>query len=511
MFKKPVVTSLILITIGILFGAVLVSNIGGGVDLGFARGSGEVRLGGPAPAIPQGVGLKELSNTFVSVAKAVTPTVVGIQAKSSAKGKSQSMPRDFFHFFGPDFQMPEQDQPTEGFGSGVILTSDGYIVTNNHVVDGADKDGVKVIMHDKIYYDAKVIGTDPTTDIAVLKIDGKNLPMAALGNSDDVQVGEWVLAVGNPLNLTSTVTAGIISAIGRNIRITNDQYGIENFIQTDAAINPGNSGGSLVNMKGEVIGINAAIATTNGRYQGYGFAVPVNLMKTVAEDLIKYGKVNRGYIGVKIQSVDQTFGDAIGLNKAEGVVIQEVVKGGAAEIAGLKNGDVILSVDGKEVNESNELQSYVAQHHPGDKVELKIFREGKTFEKTVTLKGREDEKTTVATADEGTKGDDQESAEPVKSMKLDKLGLTVRPPTGDEKKEMSISSGVVVSDVAVYSESFQRGLTRGDVIVEADRQEVSSPKELKKIFDSHKAGEAILLRVKHGTDPARFVAVQIPK
>jgi len=192
-------------------------------------------------------------------------------------------------------------------------------------------------------------------------------------------------------------------------------------------------------------------------------------------------------------------------------VIQEVVKGGAAESAGLKNGDVILSIDGKDVNESNELQSDVAQHHPGEKVTLRIFRDGKTFDKSVTLKGREEENAAVAASDENSGAEENGAAEPVKTLKLDKLGLSVRPPTSDEKKELSISAGVVVSDVAVYSESFQRGLSRGDVIIEADRQEVTTPKELKKIFDAHKPGDAVLLRVRHGTDPARFVAVQIPK
>ncbi len=191
------------------------------------------------------------------------------------------MPRDFLHFFGPDFKMPEEE-PSQGYGSGVIITPDGYIATNNHVVDDADKNGIEVVMHDKIRYKAKLIGTDPSTDLAVVKIEATGLPAAALGNSDNVQVGEWVLAIGNPLGLTSTVTAGIISAVGRSINIIQTQggYGIENFIQTDAAINPGNSGGALVNISGEVIGINSAIATTNARYQGYGFAVPVNLLKS---------------------------------------------------------------------------------------------------------------------------------------------------------------------------------------------------------------------------------------
>jgi serine protease Do len=509
MFKKPVVTSLILITIGIIFGAVLVSNMSTGVDIGLARGSGDVKLGGPAPVITQGPSIKALSDNFIAVAKAVTPTVVAIQSTSSGKGKSKGMPRDFWHFFGPDFKAPE-DQPEQGYGSGVIITADGYIATNNHVVDGADKDGLEVIMHDKIRYKAKLIGTDPTTDLAVIKIEAKDLPVAALGNSDNVQVGEWVLAVGNPLQLTSTVTAGIVSAVGRNIRIIPGDYGIENFIQTDAAINPGNSGGSLVNMNGEVIGINSAIATTNARYQGYGFAVPVNLLKTVAADLIKSGKVNRGYIGVKIQAVDQTMATALGLKTAEGIIIQEVVKDGAGQVAGLKAGDVILSVDGKETNEPNELQSYIALRHPGDSVTLKIFRDGKTIEKSVTLKGR-DEETVTLTKNEETGEEEETPIETVKPMNFDNLGLSVRALTADEKKQIDADRGVVVAGVKTYSEAFQRGMTQGDIIVEADRKEISSPKDLKNILESHKAGDSVLLRVKRGKDPARFVAIQIPK
>ena len=298
--KKTVLTSLVLVTVGIVFGAVLVSNFSGGVDLGFARGGGDVKLGGPAPVNNQSSSLKAVSDNFVTVAKAVTPSVVAITVTTSGKKGEKNMPRDFFHFFGPDFKAPDQ-QPEQGFGSGVIITTDGYIATNNHVIDDADKNGIEVVMHDKIRYKAKLIGVDPSTDLAVIKIEARDLPVAALGNSDAVQVGEWALAIGNPLGLTSTVTAGIISAIGRNINIIRDNYGIEDFIQTDAAINPGNSGGALVNLSGEVIGINTAIATTNARYQGYGFAVPVNLLKTVAADLIKEGKVRRGYIGVQIK------------------------------------------------------------------------------------------------------------------------------------------------------------------------------------------------------------------
>jgi serine protease Do len=510
MSKKYVAASLLLITIGIVLGAVIVSNVNRGVDLGFAGGRGDVVLGGPPPITKTSLDIKSLNDNFVAVAKAVTPSVVSITVTTSVKDKGRSTPRDFFHFFGPDFRMPEPE-PSQGAGSGVIITPDGYIATNNHVVENADEKGIEVVLNDKSRYKAKLVGTDPSTDLAVIKIEGKDLPVAALGNSDNVQVGEWVLAIGNPLGLTSTVTAGIISAIGRaGIGVIRDTYGIENFIQTDAAINPGNSGGALVNLNGEVVGINTAIATTNQRYQGYGFAVPVNLLKTVATDLIRDGKVRRGYIGVSIQSVDQTMANALGLSKAQGVLVQSLVKGGAGEAAGVKESDVILSIDGKETNAANELQSYVASKHPGDVVTLKIFRDGKTIEKKVTLRARDTESTTVKTSDSKNKGEEEE-VEPSKSLSFEALGMTVRPIKPDEMKSAEVDNGVVVENVKPYGEAFNRQIAANDIIVEADRKEIKSPADLKNVLDRRKAGDSVLLRVKRPNGASAYMAVQIPK
>jgi serine protease Do len=513
MSKRSVVASLALITVGIIFGALLVSNFSGGVGSGFADNKGDIKLGGPAPVVNLSPDIKATNNAFISVAKAVTPSVVFITVTSSGgKDTGSNMPRDFFHFFGPEFGNP-QPQPSQGAGSGVILTPDGYIVTNNHVVEDADKDGIEVTLNDKVRYKARLIGTDPTTDLAVVKIEAKNLPVAALGNSDNVQVGEWVLAIGNPLGLTSTVTAGIISAVGRgNIGVirTADNYGIEDFIQTDAAINPGNSGGALVNMSGEVIGINSAIATTNQRYQGYGFAVPVNLLKTVVMDLIKEGKVRRGYIGVQISSIDQTTANALGLSKAEGVLIQSLVKGGAGESAGLKERDVILSVDDKEVNQANELQSYVATHHPGDIVTLKVFREGKTIEKKVTLRARDEETPTVRASDKEDRNENMDEQTP-KVVKFEGLGMSVRPMTSDEKSKDGDQGGAVVSEVKPFSEAADRGIQKNYVIVEADRKDVKSPVDLKKVIESHKPGDSILLRLRRPDGGSAYIAVQLPK
>lgn len=509
MTKKSIFVSLFLITIGIILGALLVSSSTDGVGLGLAGGRDEIKLGASSPPITTGsVDLKGASNTFIAISKAVTPTVVSINVTSSGK-KRGNMPQDFFHFFGPDLRQ-RQPEKSRGAGSGVIITPDGYIVTNNHVVESADEDGIEVLLENqKTTYKAKLIGTDPTTDLAVIKIDQKNLPVAALGNSDNVQVGEWVLAIGNPLGLTSTVTGGIVSAIGRNIRIINDEYGIEHFIQTDAAINPGNSGGALVNMSGEVIGINTAIATTNMRYQGYGFAVPVNIVKTVASDLITTGKVRRGYIGVEISGIDQTTAKALGLSKAQGVLVNGLRKNGAAETAGIKAGDVILSIDGKDVDEPNQLQSYIATRNAGDVVTLTLYREGKTIEKKVTLKALDDNKSAVKVTDRRNDGGSERESSP-SVVQLEKLGMTVRPMTSTEKKEADSETGVIVSDVTLYGEAYERGIGENDVIIEADRKSINSPAELRKIIENKKPGDAVLMRVKKPQGITAYIAVQIP-
>jgi serine protease Do len=504
MVKKYVVASMVLVIVGVVLGAVMVSSFGNGVDLGLAYGGDDVKLGGPTPIAVQNSAVKALSDNFAAVSKAASPSVVAIKTTTKAKERPKNMPRDFFHFFNPD----EESQPSQGYGSGVVITADGYIATNNHVVADAADNGIEVIFNEKTTMKAKLIGTDPTTDLAVIKVDAKGLVPAALGNSENVQVGEWVLAIGNPLGLTSTVTAGIVSAIGRNISIIQDQYGIENFIQTDAAINPGNSGGALINMSGEVVGINTAIATTNARYQGYGFAVPVNILKTVAADLIKYGEVKRGYIGVKITTVDQTMANALGLKEAKGVKIEQVVEGGAAAAAGLKELDVILEIDGREVNKNNELQSYIATRHPGDVVTLKVFREGKTFEKKVTLRPRSQESVAAGENKEKEEMPDA-TADASRSITFDGLGMTVRAMTADERKEAEVDHGVLVSDVKQFGEAAERGIGKNDVIVEADRKPVSTPGELKKAIGSRKSGDAILLRIKREGQMA-YLAIQIP-
>jgi serine protease Do len=509
MNKKSVIAAVGLICIGIIFGVVLVSGLKS-VDVGFAGNRQQVKLETQSGSSKSSLDLKSTSDAFVAIAKKLTPTVVGITVTTKGKQGGKDL-NEFFHFFGPDFKFkfPEPG-PEQGSGSGVIITPEGYILTNNHVVENADKDGITVALNDTRRFDAKLVGTDPTTDLAVIKIDAKDLPAAPLGDSDELQVGQWVLAIGNPFGyLTSTVTAGIVSYIGRNIGIKRDQYAIEDFIQTDAAINPGNSGGALVNLNGQVIGVNSAIATRTGGYEGYGFAIPINLARAVAEDLINTGKVRRGYLGVMIQTVDATMAKANGLEKAEGVLVQKVQEGSAAGTAGVKEGDVILSVDGKVVNAANELQGIIARKHPGDVVTLMVYRDGKKFEKKVTLKERNAQEETLASNEEGNDESSTESSE--KALKLDKLGFSVRNLTADVKEKAKVDNGVEVVNVKTFSEAYNRGLQTNDVIVEADKRKINSVGDLKRIVESHKPGDAIMLRVKDQNGNARFVAVQIPK
>ena len=314
---------------------------------------------------------------FTAVAEQVMDAVVHIkstqvvaQASPGPRGYRQ-LPDPFGDLFGdffrPHFRFegphPQIPNPSVGTGSGVIINSEGYIVTNNHVIAGASD--IEVTLHDNRTYKAKVIGTDPSTDLALIQIKEKNLPTLPLVNSDDVRVGEWVLAVGNPLNLNSTVTAGIVSAKSRNINILQDQYAIESFIQTDAAINPGNSGGALVNLQGGLIGINTAIASPTGAYAGYGFAVPSNLVSKVVEDLLKHGVVQRGYLGVSIRGVDGSLAREKDLVVTRGVYVDSVMDKSAADEAGIKAGDVIKEINGYSVTTAPQLLEIIGRYRPG--------------------------------------------------------------------------------------------------------------------------------------------------
>jgi Do/DeqQ family serine protease len=326
---------------------------------------------------------------FVASAAAVTPAVVHVKS-SVTVSQNQRGSDPFEEFFG--FRNPDRDmQPREGMssGSGVIISEDGYIVTNNHVIDNASK--IEISLEDNSRYTARVIGTDPTTDLALLKIEANGLRFVKFGDSDKMKVGEWVLAVGNPFDLTSTVTAGIISAKARNIGILRNlenNLQIESFLQTDAVVNPGNSGGALVNLAGELIGVNTAIASRTGTFNGYAFAVPSSIVKKVMDDLLEYGAVQRGLLGVSIQDVSPELEDRISekLFTSRGVYVAGVNEGSGGEEAGLKPGDVIIGIDGVETNNVAKLQEMVARKRPGDKVEIKYLRKGKEAKATATLK-----------------------------------------------------------------------------------------------------------------------------
>lgn len=324
------------------------------------------------------------------VAQIVNPTVVYIETTVSVN--RSALPDDGNHDI--DENLLERFMPrrrASSIGSGVLVSSDGYIITNNHVISGADVRSISVSLNDKRTFNASVVGRDPSTDLAVLKIEGEQLPFVIIGDSDALEVGDVVIAIGNPFRLRSTVTAGIVSALGRNVDIINDQMRIESFIQTDAAINRGNSGGALVNEYGELIGINTAIATENGAYQGYGFAIPINMAFKISRDLIEFGEVRRAYLGVQIVAIGQERAKQLGLSDIKGVEIVNLVRDGSAFRSGLRVNDVILTVNDMEVNEANELQAKIALYRPGDLVRLTIQRDGREIDISITLQGIENE------------------------------------------------------------------------------------------------------------------------
>lgn len=418
---------------------------------------------------------------FVEVADLVTPTVVHIITTVEPTQQKQSQEMNPFDFFGgPGFGFEMPNVPRSGSGSGVIISADGYIVTNNHVIDGATK--IRVVLNDKREYNAELLGKDPNTDLAVLRIEEKNLPFAVVGNSDDVKVGQWVLAVGNPFNLTSTVTAGIVSAKGRNLNLLRDQrnpesqYSIESFIQTDAAVNPGNSGGALVSADGKLVGINTAIASQTGQYAGYAFAVPANLMKKVIGDLTKYGEVQRGFLGVSIQDVNSQLADKEGLAEVKGVYVAKVNPNSAAEDAGVKDGDVIIKVDGVSVNSSSELQEQVGKRSPGDKVGLVLLRGNKEVTVEAVLKNKEGKTGLV-------------KSEKVETNKaFDAEFETVN---REDRLKMKITNGVRVKKINEKSILKRAGVPVGFVITSIDKRPVATPSEVKTALES--AGESVLL------------------
>lgn len=438
------------------------------------------------------VGLESLSGVetdfTVAAAKSID-AVVHIAAKST---RTYNQPTDIFeYFFGSNGQQVPRQQQQVGYGSGVIISSDGYIVTNNHVVNGADE--IMVTLNERSEYPAKVIGTDENTDVALIKIEANNLPFVPFGNSDNLKVGEWVLAVGNPMNLGTTVTAGIVSAKARNLGIIDsekneNQYqnnpffqqqqqqqpaksskslSIESFIQTDAAVNPGNSGGALVNLKGDLVGINTAIVSPTGTFAGYSFAIPVNIVAKVVNDLRKFGQVQRAMLGVTIMDINSETAKQRKIDVQEGVYVDGVADLSGAMEAGIKKGDIIKSIDGIKVRTSTELQAQVGLHHPSDVVEVSVLRDKEEKKIKVTLRNM------------------QGGTENVKAAGIEALGAAFSEISPVLKRTLNIGSGVQVS--GIKDGKFKlAGIRKGFIILKVNDTQIENVEQLEKVVNASK-------------------------
>lgn len=454
----------------------------------------------PAIALPE---LLSLNTVFRSVAARVTPTVVFIESEAIASGQGYEF--DEIHGFSPR-------RLRRSMGSGVIITAEGHVVTNAHVI--GDAVHLRVLLNDKREYDAEVIGIDQTTDLAVIRLlNATDLPVAAIGDSDELAVGEWVLAVGNPYRLTSTVTAGIISALGRQVDIIDDFYRIEDFIQTDAAINPGNSGGALVNLRGEVIGIATAIATESGNSEGYGFAIPVKLMTRVASDLITHGTVQRGYLGIEIRSVNAADATRFGLDRIAGVVITRVADQGAASQAGIRSEDIVLAVDNDEVDATSHFQSMIAQRRPGDVVRLSVWRRGAIREFDARLIGRDDEAFQAWAPRPATRQrqmpDDAIHQPPYREPDL--WGFGFRDLTPDEQQQFGVQQGIYVLYVREGSPAAADGLPVNTVIVEIEGQAARSAAWATEMLERlGRNGQTALIRVRRADGMTAFYDLEPP-
>lgn len=432
---------------------------------------------------------------FVPIAKRAKASVVNVSSVKKSKQEGQSFQNPFFddpffrRFFGEEFErrMPApREFQQQGLGSGVIVTQDGYIITNNHVVEGADE--LNVSFPDKRTFKAKVIGTDPKTDVAVIKIDATNLPALPWGDASPLEVGEMVLAVGNPFGLSQTVTMGIISAIGRaNVGIVD----YEDFIQTDAAINPGNSGGALVNLKGELIGINTAIFSRSGGYMGIGFAIPSTMAKSVMQSLIKHGKVIRGWLGVSIQDVTPDLAKEFGATENTGALVGDVMEDSPASKAKLERGDIITAYNGVSVRDSNHLRGLVAETSPGTTARLSVLRDKKPLDLTIII-GELPKELAKASRDGSGKGEHALA------------GITVE--NARQSGRSKSSSGVVVTDIEPESQAERAGLQKGDVIREINRKPVKDVKDFERLASQLSLRSSVLILVNRGNS-AIFLSI----
>ncbi len=412
---------------------------------------------------------------FVNAAEKSLNTVVHIK---TIVEQNNNLAYDPFQdwFFGGRQRQPNQMQ---GSGSGVVISQDGYIVTNNHVVKDASK--IEIVLNDKRSYIAEVIGTDPTTDLALLKVKETNLSFANYGNSDAVKIGEWVLAVGNPFNLNSTVTAGIISAKGRNINILENNQGglapIESFLQTDAAVNPGNSGGALVNTNGELVGINTAIASNNGSYQGYSFAIPVNIVKKVVSDLIEFGTVQRAYIGLSIQDIDSKFAEEKHIKQLKGVYINGLTENGAGELAGVKIGDIVTKVEGVDIKGTSELLEQIGKFRPSDKINLTLIRNEKEMILPIELKNKENTLGIIKKPE-------------VLRTSIISLGAEFEELSAEHLAKYNIAFGVKIHKLTAGKLS-NAGIKEGFVITSIDKKKITSIKEVQALLENKTGGVLI--------------------
>jgi serine protease Do len=408
-----------------------------------------------APVVLTSMQSPENPVDFTYAADQTVHAVVHVRVRSTVSYNDESDNPLFQFFNGNNFGQPRK---VTGFGSGVIISPDGFIVTNNHVVDGADS--IQVTLYNNKSYNAKVLGRDPDTDIALLKIKAENLPTVKIGDSDNLKLGEWVLAVGNPFNLTSTVTAGIVSAKGRSLDLDGG-YKLESFIQTDAALNMGNSGGALVNTKGELVGITSAIVSPTGTYSGNSFAIPVNIVKKIIGDIKQYGRAQRAIMGINIREVNSDLAEKAKLENVSGVYVVSVAPGGAAEEAGIKAEDVIVKIDDKNIETPAQLQETIAEHHPGDKLEITYFRNGKEDKASVNLKNVDGTTAVVL----------ENSGETV-------FGSKLIPLTTQEKKKYSIDSGTKVASVG-DGKLKDLGIKSGTIIAAINGKKVNNASDIK--------------------------------
>ena len=460
--------------------------------------------------------VQELSQAFISIAESVTPAVVSIETERTPRATRRGQPDEDSEMELP-FGLPFPQQrgprlPQEASGSGFLISEDGYIITNNHVV--AEADQINVVLSDNRNLRARLIGRDPLTDIAVIKIDGERFPAVRLGRSEGVRIGEWVLASGNPLDLGTTVTSGIVSAQGRTLNNLigsnagpNGRWAIEDFIQTDAPINPGNSGGPLVNLRGEVVGVNSAIASPTGLYAGYGFAVPIDLARKVAEDLIRHGRVRRPAVGISVTNVRPEDAEVYRLQRIQGVVAQDFPDGSPARAAGVRQGDVIVAVDGRAVERVGQFQRMIATHQPGETVRLELIRYGERRQVEVRLME-------APTATDDAPGAERPARNEIQSERSTQLGIGVSVLTPELAREYELpadASGLVVTEVENYSAAARYGIGEGTRILAVDGQEVSDVASFRRATERKGPGDVASLRVVFPTGENGILNVRLPE